>query len=348
MRLPEKERRLLDCLIESVSDDGYFVGDLSMIAFECGASAALASWGMRTLQSLQPTGVGARDLAECLLLQVQDDDPYAHALRTLIRCHLEDVAANRLSSISRALGVSASEAGFLCRAVAEMDPRPGSSFWQRLDARYIVPDIVIRRCGSDLSVEVTGSLGGGVGLNAEYLAMIDDGEIGEQARAYLEERRKDAEAFLRSIEQRDITLHRFGVFLVEKQFRFFMSPSGGLAPLTMKQAAEALDVHVSTISRTVQGKYVQTPRGTFPLKMFFTRAMPRKKTASDKGSVSSFDIKERIRAIVASEDPERPLSDSAITELLNSEGIEIKRRTVAKYRESMAIEPQAKRRMKRA
>lgn len=348
MRLPDGERRLMDALIECVSDDGYFVGDLSMVAFACGVSIEAAARGLRRLQSLQPAGVGARDLSECLLLQVQDDDPYAPMLRTLVRRHLEDVAANRLSSIARSLGVSTSEAGFLCRAVADMNPRPGASFWQRSDARYIVPDIVIRRRGTDFTVEVTGSIGPGIGLNAEYLAMMDEGGLGEQARAYLEEKRKDAEVFLRSIEQRGITLHRFGVFLVEKQFRFFISSDGGLAPLTMKQAADALDVHVSTISRTVQGKYAQTPRGTFPLKMFFTRALPQNKASSGKGSVSSFDIKERIRAIIAEEDPEKPLSDSAITDRLNAEGIEVKRRTVAKYRESIGIESQAKRRMKRA
>ena len=138
------------------------------------------------------------------------------------------------------------------------------------------------------------------------------------------------------------------VFLVAKQFLFFFRSDGGLAPLTMKQAADALDVHVSTISRTVQGKYAQTPRGTFPLKMFFTRALPQNKASSGTGSVSSFDIKERIRAIIAEEDPEKPLSDSAITDRLNAEGIEVKRRTVAKYRESIGIESQAKRRMKRA
>ena len=103
---------------------------------------------------------------------------------------------------------------------------------------------MIRRRGTDFTVEVTGSIGPGIGLNAEYLAMMDEGGLGEQARAYLEEKRKDAEVFLRSIEQRGITLHRFGVFLVEKQFRFFISSDGGLAPLTMKQAADALDVHV--------------------------------------------------------------------------------------------------------
>lgn len=116
----------------------------------------------------------------------------------------------------------------------------------------------------------------------------------------------------------------------------------------MQQAAEALDVHASTISRTVQGKYAQTPRGTFPLKMFFTRAMPRTKAPSGKSAVSSFDIKERIRAIIAGEDPEKPLSDSAVTGLLNAEGIQIKRRTVAKYREAIGIDSQMKRRMKKA
>lgn len=180
--------------------------------------------------------------------------------------------------------------------------------------------------------------------------MMEEGGLAREAAAYLSEKREEADSFLRNLEQRRQTLQRFGVFLVERQFKFFLTGGSALSPLTMQQAADALDIHVSTVSRAVQGKYIQTPWGTFPLKMFFTRAMPRVSSGmglgaqATTGAVSSFEIKQMIKDLIAAEDKSHPLSDAKICAALNEKGIEIKRRTVAKYRESLGIEAQSRRR----
>ena len=344
----------MDALIENVTDDGYFEGDLGAIAYDAGVPFARVQELLELLQGFQPAGVGARDLSECLALQVDPKDPYRAPLLDLIENHLDDLAAGRMAALSRELGVSADDMALLKRIVLGMNPRPGSSFFQRPDARYVTPDIVVRRSGVDFTVEVSGAARDCLTLNAEYVAMMEQGGLMREARDYLSAKREEADRFLRNLEQRRVTLQRFGAFLVERQYKFFLAGGSQLSPLTMQQAADALDVHVSTISRTVQGKYVQTPWGTFPLKMFFTRALPRTTPAGvglgareGAAEVSAFDIKRMIEELIGQEDPAHPLSDAGICERLNERGIGIKRRTVAKYREQLGIEAQSKRRWAR-
>ena len=342
--------KVMDELIDSISDDGYFVGEVGMIAFDCGVGYDCVDELLGVLQRFQPAGVGARDVRECLILQIPESEPHAHVLRDLIENHLDDIAAGRLSSLTRELGISLDEMARLKREIIAMNPRPGATFYQRPDARFVTPDIIVRRKGSDFAVEVVGASCDCLTLNAEYVSMMEEGGMMREAAEYLRAKREEADAFLRSLEQRHQTLQRFGTFLVERQFKFFLTGGSALAPLTMQQAADALDVHVSTVSRTVQGKYIQTPWGTFPLKMFFTRAMPRTLSGMGigaqtvNGTVSSFEIKQMIKDLIGSEDSERPLSDAKICDALNAKGIGIKRRTVAKYRESLGIEAQSKRR----
>lgn len=353
LHLDGSRARVMDALIENITEDGYFAGDIGMIAFDCGADYDVVEELLGVLQGFQPAGVGARDVRECLALQIPPNEPRAHALRDLVKNHLEDLAAGRISALARELGVSIDEMARLKREVLAMNPRPGAAFYQRPDARFVVPDIIVRRRGSDFSVEVVGASKSCLTLNAEYVAMMEEGGLMREAADYLREKRDEADSFLRNLEQRRQTLQRFGTFLVERQFKFFLTGGSALVPLTMQQAADALDVHVSTISRTVQGKYMQTPWGTFPLKMFFTRAMPRTSSGMGLGAqavvseVSSFEIKQMIKDLIAAEDPEHPLSDAKVCEALNGKGIDIKRRTVAKYRESLGIEAQSRRRWSR-
>ncbi len=336
--------KLVDTVIEGISDDGYYTGDVGVVAFEHGAELASADEALRIVQGLQPAGVGARSLSECLELQVDERDPHRDALLCLVREHLGDLAENKLTVLAKALGVDMEDMLDMKRTVLEMNPRPGAAFYQKTDARYIIPDLIVRKLDTRLTVEVTGMMEKCLSLNSDYVSMLEGAGLDAEARGYLAEKREEADRLLCNLDHRSRTLERFGTFLVEKQFRFFLMGGGALSPMNMQQAADALGVHVSTISRTVQGKYVQTPWGTFPLKMFFTRSLPRTDSEGVGGGVSSFEIKKMIKAIVDEEDKEHPLSDAKITEVLNGRGVEIKRRTVAKYRESLGIEPQARRR----
>ncbi len=343
LNLAPDELKLVDSVIEGVSDDGYYTGDVGVVAFENGASLEAADRALGIVQGMQPAGVAARSLSECLALQVDERDPRREELLSLVREHLEDLAENRLSPLAKEFGISLDDMLELKRVVLNMNPRPGAAFYQRADARYIVPDLIVRKEAARLTVEVTGMGASCLSLNSDYISMMEDKGLDGEARVYLTEKREEADRLLRNLDHRSHTLERFGAFLVEKQFRFFLMGGGALSPMNMQQAADALGVHVSTISRTVQGKYVQTPWGTFPLKMFFTRALPRTDSPDSVG-VSSFEIKRMIKEIIDGEDKRRPLSDAKITEALNGRGVEIKRRTVAKYRESLNIEPQARRR----
>ena len=341
---------VMNALIDNVTDDGYFVGDVGMVAFECDVEYACAERLLGALQRLQPRGVGAHDVRECLKLQIPDDEPHPEVMSELIEGYLDDLAQGRLPAIARELGVSVDEVARMKRVVRGMNPRPGSAFYQRPDSRYVIPDIIVRRKGSDFTVEVVGASQNCLALNAEYVAMMEEEGLAREAAAYLSEKREEADSFLRNLEQRRQTLQRFGVFLVERQFKFFLTGGSALhmnleehlSQPTMQQAADALDIHVSTVSRAVQGKYIQTPWGTFPLKMFFTRAMPRVSSGmglgaqATTGAVSSFEIKQMIKDLIAAEDKSHPLSDAKICAALNEKGIEIKRRTVAKYRSAIA------------
>lgn len=340
----EEDMRVCAEIIDNISDDGYFTGDLGLVAFECGTTSEHAGEMLSLVQRMQPAGVGARDLRECLLLQIREDDPYRDILREMIGGDLEDIAANRLSQLARTYRLSPRELRCVHEAVLALNPRPGSEFASQGYATYVTPDLIIRREGFDFTVEVVGDSQSCLSLNAQYLAMADGGSLMREARDYLVAKREEATALLRNLDQRKQTLYRFGLFLIERQHRFFSSGDGRMAPLTMQQAADSLGVHVSTVSRTVQGKFVQTPRGTYPMKIFFSRAVPSKTADSPSGQLSAFDIKNLIRGFVDAEDPEHPLSDAGITQMLNDRGIDIKRRTVAKYRESLGIDTQSRRR----
>ena len=340
----EADMRVCAEIIDNISDDGYFTGDIGLVAFECGTTAEHAEEMLALVQRMQPAGVGARDLRECLLLQIRDDDPYRDILRAMIGSDLEDIAANRLSRLARTYKLSPRELRCVHEAVLALNPRPGSEFASSSVAAYVTPDLVIRRDGLDFSVQVVGDPQSCLSLNEQYVAMAQSGSLMREARDYLLNKREEAVALLRNLDQRKQTLYRFGLFLIEHQHRFFSSAEGGIAPLTMQQAADSLGVHVSTVSRTVQGKYVQTPRGTYPMKMFFSRAVPASGPSSSGGALSSYDIKGLISELVAAEDRAHPLSDAGITQILNERGIDIKRRTVAKYRESLGIEAQSRRR----
>lgn len=345
LHLDPERSRIMDAVIESISEDGYFDADIASVAFELGVDEPQVSEALACVQRMQPAGVGARNLAECLLLQVEDG-PYASATRRMISGHLEDLAHNRLSRLSRSLGVSTDEVAAIKRTIMAMNPRPGASFYQRATARYVVPDIIVKRENGEFSIEVVGAGQPCLTLSDEYVDLLADDTLMKEARDYLTQKRTEAENVLRNLDQRRRTLQLFSVFLMDYQRQYFVSEGRHLAPMTMQQAADALGVHVSTISRAVQDKYIQTPWGTFPLKDFFTRALPQGGDGASgaEEDISSFEIKRMIKELIAEEAADHPLSDAKITEVLNGRGIAIKRRTVAKYRSAMGIAGQSERR----
>ena len=342
-RVGEEDRALLDALIENIDDDGYFSGSMHALCAEAGRSIEDGQRLLELVQQLSPRGVGARDLAECLALQIDDGLPYADVIRDMLRTGLDDLAENRTTKLMRAYHLTIDDLAAIREVICTLDPRPGSSFSQRKGTVYVIPDITIRRDGTAFSVQVTGELSETLVLNGAYDRMAQRGGMDDEAREWLHEKRAEADAALANIDQRRQTLHRFGVFLAEVQYDFFMGGEARMRPLTMQQAADALGVHVSTISRTVQDKYALTPWGVFPLKHFFSSSVACS-AEERRHALSSLAIKDRIKDLVAQEDRRTPLSDATITAILNGEGVDIKRRTVAKYREALGIGRQSQRR----
>lgn len=207
---------------------------------------------------------------------------------------------------------------------------------------YIIPDLVVERRGQGFAVRVVGEFAERLVRHSEYEQLVADSGDAE-AQRWLESKRTEANQALASVSQRKRTLFRFGSFLLEAQYDFFCRGEAALRPLTMQQVADSLGVHVSTVSRIVQDKFILTPWGTYPLKFFFDTALSCVNGLS-AASMSSRAIKERIKELVAAENVRTPLSDAALTAALNSEGIDIKRRTVAKYREALGIPRQSQRR----
>lgn len=343
MRVGDEDRRLLEALIENIDDDGYFSGSMPAVCAEAGRSVEDGQRLLALIQKLSPQGVGARDLAECLELQLDDAAPFAEVIRTILRTGLEDLAENRTTKLMRTHHLTIDDLSTIREVICALDPRPGSSFSQRKGTVYVIPDLTIKRDGTGFSVQVTGELSETLVFNSAYDGMADRGGIDGDAREWLREKRDEADAALANIDQRRQTLHRFGVYLAEAQYDFFIGGEARMRPLTMQQAADALGVHVSTISRTVQDKYVLTPWGVFPLKHFFSSAVACS-AEERRHALSSLAIKDRIKDLVSQEDRRKPLSDATITAILNGEGVDIKRRTVAKYREALGIGRQSQRR----
>lgn len=341
--LNEADRRLLDAIIENIDDDGYFSGSMPAVCAELDCPVSEGERMLSFIQGLTPRGVGARTLVECLTLQLTPDMPYASIIATLLRDNMEDLAENRTTKLMRSYRLTIDDLAAIRQVICGLDPRPGASFSQRSNTVYVIPDITITREGAGFSVRVTGELAETVVINGAYVDMLDHGALDTEAREWLVEKRSEADVALANIDQRKQTLHRFGTYLVEAQYDFFCGGEARMRPLTMQKAADALGVHVSTISRTVQDKHVLTPWGVYPLKHFFSSAVACS-AEERRRSLSSLAIKDRIKELVSHEDCRKPLSDEAITTILNSEGVQIKRRTVAKYREALGIGRQSQRR----
>lgn len=339
--LTDSDRRIGEYLIESLNADGYLVFPLAELAADLKVPAEEAERVLEVIRSFDPPGVGAADLKECLLIQwdrLRSDAPGPdHRLvPRVISGHLEDLAAGRISRIAAILKVSPDEVRQAAEQIRRLDPRPGLRFTGG-EIPYVIPDVMVERVGADYAVTVNDSIIPRLGISAHYrrLAAAAEGE----AREFLKGKLNRAVFFVKSLEQRRLTLTRVVEAIMARQRDFFSRGSRFLRPLTLKEVAEEIGVHESTVSRAVSGKYVQTPHGLFEMRFFFSGG-----TEAEGGEeISSTAVKRLIREAVGREDTRSPLTDQALAELLGGQGLSISRRTVCKYREEMGIPSSAKR-----
>lgn len=293
------------------------------------------------VQSLDPAGVGARDTRECLLLQVTDETPHADLVRALVRDHLEDVAMNRLPVIQKRLGCDYETLGEAVAALRHLNPKPGSQFSSET-TQFVVPDVVVERTDEgDYAIRLTDDWLPTVYVSKRYQGVVKDREQPKPVRAKLREQLQSAKWLLTAIEQRRNTLIKVTKAIIEHQRAFLDKGPEHIQPLKMEQIADIVGVHVTTVSRAVDDKWVQTPRGLFPLRRFFGGGRQNTLTGED---VAWETVKQKLLEIIGGEDKKSPLSDEDIVEKFQAAGLKVARRTVTKYREALKIPSSRQRR----
>lgn len=324
---------IAEYIVGNLNDKGYLTLSLEDIVRELNVSVEEAEEALRTVQSLDPIGVGARNLEECLALQLPLLPSCPPELPEFIK-HLEDLAAGRLQRIAHALKISLSRVQELADLVRKLDPKPGLRFSGPGEVRYIVPDVVIEEIEGEFIILVNDVTVPRLGVNKAYRDALSQ-DVGTETRKFVEQKLNAAAWLIRSIEQRRLTLYKVADAIVKWQKEFLRNGIRYLRPLTLRDIAEEIGVHESTVSRATAHKYVQTPRGIFEFKFFFANSMGRG-NQTDSG-VTTDVIKLVLRDIIASEDPKSPYSDQKIAELLQAKDMKISRRTVAKYRDELGI-----------
>ncbi|MCA1040391.1 RNA polymerase factor sigma-54 [Bacillus infantis] len=330
--------KIIRRIIASIDENGYFCDSITDIADELCVSEEEAAEALAELQLLEPAGIGARTLQECLLLQVQRLLCPDELAEVIIGEHFEWFADKKWKPLAALLGVELKDIQRVSDLVRSLNPRPAAAF-SKESAGYIVPDVAVSWDGSSFLITVQDEQLPKVSFNSQYYESFKStGD--KEVRKYLQDRSQDYNWIVRSLEQRKETIKKVTMKLVEKQQEFFIEGPAKLKPMTMKEIADELEIHESTVSRTVREKYIQTSYGTFELKTFFTSTV--KTTGSD--GASSAGVKQKIAALVDGEDKLKPLSDSEIMSILEKEdAIVISRRTVAKYRDQLGIPSSAKR-----
>ncbi|HHV63096.1 MAG TPA: RNA polymerase factor sigma-54 [Firmicutes bacterium] len=341
-----------EIIIGCIDEDGYLRMPLGEVASIAGCGVEDVERVLKLIQTFEPAGVGSRDLTECLTVQLDSlDIPPAdrELAKAIIRDHLGDVAGGKLPKIAVTLGISVEDVQRLCDIIRTLDPKPGRQFWKSSgDPGYITPDVIIERTGKNeksgeinYAIIINDAGAPRLRINPEYRRMLRETEnIESSTLNFLKSRLNAALWLIKSIEQRRITLYKITECIVRFQRDFLDKGARYLKPLTLKDVAEAIGVHESTVSRATAGKYVQTPQGTVEFRFFFSSGV----STSSGSETSSESVKRFIAEIIKNEDQRKPLSDQAITSLLRERGVIISRRTVAKYREELMIPSSARRR----
>lgn len=348
--MAEDERVLAKNIIGNLSDDGFFIGSLEDIARELEFNLEDAEEVLKMIQRFDPLGVAARDVRECLLVQAGLHFDQDSLVMKLIQNHLEDLEKRNIAAITKATGAPDEDVKEAARQIREeFDPKPGRSFGGNSDTHYIVPDVYVYKVGEDFAIQLNEDGLPKLRVSAYYKKILIQAKAEAKAHGkgdpkltkdYLQDKLRAAVWLIKSIHNRQKTIYRVMESIVKHQRDFFDKGVHFLKPMVLREVAGDIGVHESTISRVTTNKYVHTPVGTFELKYFFNSGIS---SNEGTGDVASESVKEKIRSLIAKEDSKRPLSDQKLVELLGEDGIEIARRTVAKYRESMNILSSARR-----
>lgn len=335
--------RAADFLIGCIDEDGYLRISLEEASVVTGLGRERVDAAIRAIQSLEPTGVGAQSLGECLLIQLRSMGLGMSLAAKMVGSCLPDLAEQDFKKIASSLGTSVSEVKKAASVIKALDPRPGLSICPPGDAAYVVPDATIKDVGPGPDhkyvIVMNESSFPRLRLNSRYRAMLSTGTLTEEERSYIKSKIRRAIWLFRAVEQRRVTLYRILDVVLLCQKDFFERGPDKLHPLTMGQVASTLGIHESTVSRAITNKHIETPFGVYSLRFFFSSGV----SDEDQGR-SKESVKRMIATIVSRESPGQPLSDGQICQALCRDGLRISRRTVAKYRNEARIPPSTRRR----
>lgn len=327
-------------IIENIDDNGYLSMSLEEICSVLDVDLDSCERVLDLIHTFEPSGVGARDLNECLIIQLASLGELTDEIEFIISNRLKDLADNKYALISKEVGISLTEVQEIADLIKTLEPKPGRGFDSDNSIKYILPDIYVEETNGEYIVSANDGSTPSLHISSYYNSLTEEAKSDKELSNYLNNRFNSAMWLMKSIEQRKKTIYNVASAIVQFQNDFFAKGERFLKPLTLKQVAETVGVHESTVSRAINGKYMQCPRGVFELKYFFTGGILNE----DGSGVSSNSIKSMIKEFVDAEDDKKPLSDSKISEMLHEKGIDISRRTVAKYRDDIGILPSSKRR----
>lgn len=336
----EADRQIAGEIIGALDDGGFLVGERPCedIAIRLNVSVEHVERVLALVQAFDPIGVAARDLTECLMIQLKHQKNENKLAERLVLEFMSDLEKRNFQAIAKKCEVTLEEVGEALKVIQALDPRPARNFGSP-PSSYITPDIYVHKVGDEYVIVQNEDGLPMLRVSKYYRQALSNGMNGE-AKSYVQEKLRSAQWLIRSIHQRQRTIYKVMESILKFQRDFFDKGIGQLKPLILRDVAEDIQMHESTISRVTSNKYVHTPQGIFELKYFFNSSIQR----SEGEDVASASVKHRIKQLIESEDQNHPYSDQAIVEVLKKENIEIARRTVAKYRESMGILSSSKRR----
>jgi RNA polymerase sigma-54 factor len=332
--MPEEQRPLAEVIIGNIDDYGYLKATVEEISASSGEPVEKIQKVIKDIQTFDPPGVAARDLRECLMLQLERAGQQDSLEYRIIRDFMEALGKRRIPEIARGVGCEVDEVQDSLEIIARLEPRPGRAYLPDND-QYILPEVFVQRSGDDFVVTTNNEHIPHLRISNTYKDLMSQGENSAEVRNYIREKIRAGKFLIKSLHQRQQTILNIAKEIVKRQREFMDKGVAYLKPLTMVMVAEVVGVHETTVSRGVSGKYMQTPQGIFEMKYFFTAGI-QTSTGSDMSNTS---VKDMIADIFKLEDTAKPLSDQEVVKMLADKGIVIARRTVAKYRTELNILP---------
>ena len=334
-----EERKIGRYIIESLDSNGYMTMKIADISAAINASEEKIEEVLAIIQGFEPAGVGARDIKECLLIQLVQLGIMSLEYDIIVNEHLDDIANNRYTNIAKKMKIDVAHAKELADKIRDLEPKPGRQFATQAETKYITPEIFIEEVDGEYVIKQNKGNEPQLLISSYYRGLLKTAEKDSRLKEYLSDRLNSAVWLIKSIEQRENTIYSVAQSILKHQIDFFRYGKKHLKLLTLRDVAEEVGIHESTVSRAVNGKYLQCHRGLFELKYFFSTGVSSK----NGEGIASNSVKEFIKEIIEGEDKSKPYSDEKIMLLLKEKGFNISRRTVAKYREAMCILTSSKR-----